>query len=383
MKKFILKLFLFTLPLVMIVFYFAYQILVLPIDYYTFRAWEALKVYENAGVLSGPFYPNYHLVKTEFGDLSGLSKVPVAKHVEWFTDSYGYRKKSEQKKYEIVVLGDSAIAGSGLTQEDMYTEKLGRNLKVSAYPFAPSNFNKFLDDNRFDQNPPDMMIFESVEKLVLHIPEIIPKDQRQKKKSFENKLFEKIHLSSGIITDIAIKLDILRKNSFINYLYARFSELPSRIISGKTFSHRSGVSTNIEIPDGIPEMVFYSEPEDYFKDWQQVYIDRVVMILKGYQEELAKRGTKFVFMPIPNKENIYWELVSGGRENNNLKRLIQTAEAEGIVTVDLLSVYKNIHKNKESELLYHLDDSHWNPHGVSLAVEQTLDTLKEKKLITW
>lgn len=368
MKKFITKLLIFLLPFILFASYIAYEILVLPIDHFTFRAWEALRVYENTSILSGPFYPNNYLKKKEFGDLSGLTKYPVPKEVEWYTDNYGYRKKARQNEtYEVVVIGDSAIAGSALTQSDMFTEKLGEKINVDVYAFAPSNFNKFLDDKRFVENPPDLVIFESAEKLVSHIPAIISEDQKIKKKD--------VILFNTYMSRIAVYIDRLKKEAFINYLYARLTEIPKKIMTGNVSFKKVLNRQEVGVPTSIPEMAFYSEPEDYFKDWQQLHINRVVEILKDYEDELQKKGTKLIFMPIPNKENIYWELVNSGKPNDNLKRLITRAENEGIVTIDLFTPYQKIHNDDPNILLYHLDDSHWNSYGVEVAVTQAIDKM--------
>lgn len=148
MKKFLLKLFFFSLPIVAFVGFSAYQILIRPIDANTFRSWEALSVYEKTPILSGPFYPNVHLTKIEFGDLSGLTHNPVPKNVEWYTDQYGYRGKNIKGKYNIVIIGDSAIAGSGLTQSDMFSEIIANKLNISVYAYAPKNFNEFLREKK-------------------------------------------------------------------------------------------------------------------------------------------------------------------------------------------------------------------------------------------
>ncbi|EKD94503.1 MAG: hypothetical protein ACD_26C00034G0038 [uncultured bacterium] len=381
MQKFLIKFLVFSIPFILFISYIAYEIFILPVDHFTFRAWEALKVYQNTSILSGPFYPNSYLKKDELGDLSGLTKFPVIKSVEWYTDRYGYRKKASQKEiYKIVVIGDSAIAGSALTQSDMFTEKLGEELNVEVYAFAPSNFNKFLEDDRFVKNPPELIIFESVEKLVLHIPAIIPKDQKINKNSNLTKYLHLFKLSDRFISKIAVYKDRFEKEARINYLYARLAEIPQKVVSGNMTFKSVSIKQELDIPVGTLKMAFYSEPEEYFKNWKQVHIDQVSDILKGYQGELSKRETKFVFMPIPNKENIYWELVSGGKENDNLRRLINNAKSGGIVTIDLLTPYQKIHSSDQKRLIYHLDDSHWNSDGVDVAVSETIKILKENNL---
>lgn len=370
MKKFLIKLAIFSLPIVAFVFYIAYDVLILPVDFYTFRAWEALRVYENGPILSGPFYPNMHLVKMEYGDLSGLSKFPVPKNVEWFTDRYGFRKKDAgDKKYNIVIIGDSAIAGSALTQDQMFSEVLEKKLGVSVYPYAPADINKFLDDERFKKNPPDLIIVESVEKVVLQLSEITPADQKVKKG---------LILPYSFMTPLAISIDRLKKQSFVNYLYARLAELPNLLTGQKIGRLAREVYQSESFGTGSrQEMVFYSDPADYFKDWDAAHIKRVIFALKQYQDRFKQTNTKLIFMPIPNKENIYWRQVNGGRRILNLKRLVDAANKAGIPTVDLWTVYNQLYSQNPDKLLYHTDDSHWNSYGVEVAVQEMVKKLNE------
>ncbi len=63
-------------------------------------------------------------------------------------------------------------------------------------------------------------------------------------------------------------------------------------------------------------------------------------------------------------------------DNFYREKLIESSKKEGIVTIDLLTPYQKIHQNNPKTLLYHLDDSHWNPYGVDIAVSATTNLLK-------
>ena len=384
MPRFLIKLTIFSLPILIFVGYVLYSGLILPVDYFTFRAWEALSVYEKTPTLSGPFYPSMHLVKKELGDLSGLTKLPVAKNVEWFTDQYGYRrKKSNTERFDVVIIGDSSTVGSSLTQEDIFSEVLGSKTGLSVYPYAPSNFNKFLEEKRFRDNPPDIVIVESVEKLVLGLSEIIPKDQKKVAKrrldelSLEN-IIGILGFRGKLVTSLPAMRDRLKKEVFINYLRARLAEIPKYIREPGFRVRRPGKVEVENVGKGVrSEMVFYSEPEEYFKDWKESDIKRVIFTLNQYKEKLSETNTKLVFMPIPNKENIYWRQVKGGKAISNLKRLIDAAESAGISTVDLWTVYNNLYNQNPDKLFYHTDDTHWNAYGVEIAARETVRKLKE------
>src|SRR6202035_414166 len=86
------------------------ELLVLPVDLFTFRFWEAL-VAQRVFLLPGPFYPNTYLEKYSAGDLA--SRGPRRKLVRFHSDQYGRRHPLRgDKAYEIAITGDSNVVGS-------------------------------------------------------------------------------------------------------------------------------------------------------------------------------------------------------------------------------------------------------------------------------
>jgi len=134
MKGLLLKFLVLAAPFVALL---GIELFVLPIDFFTFRAWEALvtKYFRPA---DGIFYPNMHLIKTEHADKLGFSD-PNPKRVEWFTDQYGSRQRPrerEPERYDIVIVGDSNIAGSYFNQKDTIAEVLARKCGCEPIPTA-------------------------------------------------------------------------------------------------------------------------------------------------------------------------------------------------------------------------------------------------------
>lgn len=143
------------------------ELFVLPIDFFTFRVWEAALA--SPYRYPGPFYPNLHVRKAkEYGDHyreSDPSKVK-GKPVEWFTDSHGWRNRPEIEKrehYDIVVLGDSNIVGSFLDQKDILTEVLGaRGNKIAySYSYGSDHVSRFFSDQGILRKSPKLLVVES------------------------------------------------------------------------------------------------------------------------------------------------------------------------------------------------------------------------------
>lgn len=151
--------FLITFSFVSIVY--AIELFLLPINFFTFRVWEALVAQR---FYSGHFYPNMKISMLEVGDLGHHTPFAVKKRVEWETDRYGFRKHdSGVNRYRVVIIGDSNIDGSGLTQDDTLFEVLGRRLKCGVYPFTNGNI---FTSERFRDNPPEVVILESIERSI-------------------------------------------------------------------------------------------------------------------------------------------------------------------------------------------------------------------------
>lgn len=115
----------------------AVELLVLPLNQFTFRAWEALSVMHQRESLPGPFYPDRALVMAEAGDLD--PRGPRDRIAHWQTDRYGYRNVPEaaaDTPYDVVLVGDSHIAGSRLSQEETLSVELARLTGWSVYNHA-------------------------------------------------------------------------------------------------------------------------------------------------------------------------------------------------------------------------------------------------------
>ena len=76
-----------------------------------------------------------------FGDMVSLDRKtgPIIAEPRWVsykTDSYGFRNDTDYQNDKILLVGDSFIAGSGNTQEDLLSAQLKRDYGISAYNLA-------------------------------------------------------------------------------------------------------------------------------------------------------------------------------------------------------------------------------------------------------
>lgn len=357
MKKFAFRIVLFLSPFILAI---AIELFVLPIDFFTFRVWEAVLVKNFRKFLPGPFYPNMKIEKIEEGDLAHHTIFAVKKKVLWEIDQYGYRKKNtDRSKHEIVIIGESNIAGSSLTQKDMLSELLEEKLNVSVYPLAPVTITAFFKEKRFINHPPDIVIFASIERLIPYIE--MPKLPRKKKSNaLVSKLENKIE-DNRLFQSIAVFLDRLSKGNMLNYLRAGLR----RIVSN---SRDTPLRRNpLLFLNGKP--IIPAITKDYF--------DRIVQVIEGYDHLFKQRGIRFIFLPIPNQENIYYEQYAVKEKPVFLKNLISELKNKGIESVDPQTAFEEAHQ-KDLTLLFHTDDSHWNRKGVKLIADLVIETIEKK-----
>jgi hypothetical protein len=346
---FIRKLFLVTLPFVVIAVFQLY----LPLDTFCFRCWEALKPYQGSDVslfnLSGPFYPSVTLSKIEEGDLGRHTRFAQKKSVTWTTDSFGYRVHDHVTlPCEIVLIGDSNIVGSGLDRGETLAARLTDGLRKSVYPLAPSDFNTFLADARFVKIPPKLVICSSIER---EIPKLQPLDHSSTLKS-------EMTGDSAVPLKQRIKIvcNLLLRKHFYTYLLAR--------IEGRTtFRYEKN------------GMLFY-QGDTANKPVLPETRQHAVNVVTSYYRYCLDRGIDFVFVPIPNKETVYWDYLPSAVEPHFLESFIHDLRQNRVPVIDTLNIYRRARQGDIQ--VYFSDDSHWNATGVELVKIAILKELESK-----
>ncbi len=356
MNRFLFKSILFLLPFILA---FLVELFILPIDFFTFRVWEALLVKKYRTFFAGHFYPNMEISRIEEGDLAAHTKFAVEKKVRWVTDRYGYRKQNtDVRKHEVVIIGESNIAGISLSQEEILSEVLGDRLKVSVYPYAPvGGINTFLKDERFLKNSPDIVVFARIERELLDLDSLKP-IREGKWSSKLRRLFQE----SEVIQSFAIRLDRISKMAMLHYFRSglRRSISPTEPRAPMSISSQFGP-------------IFFIQGKSANGNVSKQKLDRAVQVIKSYDEAIKKRGMRFIFLPIPNKENIFYRDLETARPVF-LERLIYELKRDGVETIDTQRAFEEAFQ-KDRILLYHTDDTHWNKNGVKLTSDLLAKTI--------
>jgi alginate O-acetyltransferase complex protein AlgJ len=358
-RKFFVRSMLFLSPFLLLV---GIELFILPIDFFTFRVWEALVVRKFEFLLPGPFYPDRRVLKEEEGDLAHHTPHAVKRKVVWVTDAHGYRNEdSRRRPYEIVIVGESETAGAGLTQSEVFSEVLERRMGVGVYSLAPASMNSFLRRGRFAEHPPRVLIFARPERLITDLPRI-RSGLRRTSGSFRDRLVERWNRVREQIEEMpwiqeaGILMDRIYKAPMLLFLRAGLR----RCVSGSTETSLKSAST----PYGL---IFFLQGRQMGQGVSPLLLEEALQSLKSYQDLLHEKGIRFIFLPIPEKETLFYKDL-GLKKPRFLSRLNSRLQEMGIETIDLQRAFEEA-LERDSILPYQADDTHWSAEGVRIAAE--------------
>jgi len=363
MKRFLIKLLFFVFPFVLAI---SLELFILPIDTFTFRASEALLVRKFRNLLAGKFYPNRILIREEEGDIGHHTQYASKRAVEWITDSYGYRKKEPGRlQYEMVIIGQSETFGIGLTQKQMLSEILEDELHLGVYPFAPAGVNAFLKERRFILHPPEIVIVSSMERFIFELPPL--KISSGRKGGLYERLRTKVKKMTEYrwVQSLGVFLDRLFKMNMVHYLRATIE---------RSFSDRATMGLNRANTKFGP--ILFLQGAKANEEVPEGKLKRATQTIKAYSDFFRSRGIRFIFLPVPNKETIFYESL-GTRRPVFLKQLVARLRERGVEAVDTQGAFEEAFQ-KDSVLLYQKDDTHWNAEGVRIAADLIKKLIEEK-----
>ena len=117
-----------------------------------------------------------------------------------------------------------------------------------------------------------------------------------------------------------------------------------------------------------PPILFYEGPIRQFKEGfgNDEQVEAISEKLLFMQKELLERyNLELVFMPIPNKYTVYYELLTEEKYNDFLPRLHDELDRLKIKNVRVYDAFVSAPKD---ELLYWNSDTHWNNKGMEISL---------------
>ncbi|MDT8390978.1 MAG: hypothetical protein RRC34_10775 [Lentisphaeria bacterium] len=324
---------------------------ILPATTFTHRHYEAIKFVTSIPSATA-WYPNVVSEKIAVGDLCHHTKAAIQKTEHWITDQYGFRNDTFINTPRVVIIGDSFIQGSGLNQSETLANRMIAHTggQLTVYSMAPSNLNQF---DQFLQKgilkKPDWVIVAVVER-----------NQPTPFKPYqENQLIRLKNLVKNVLSfqNFNVFLDKMFRCYSLKWAKARIRGENGRGIPGARGSGMFFLRGKAQ-QDEIPDLRGVSE------------------IIQGYDLYCKSRGINFLFLPMPNKESVYFEQVPLAHQPKYLAQLDCELVAKEIRTINTLELY-NEYRSQSSQLLYHLDDTHWNPTATDLVAKKILTLLKQ------
>jgi len=365
-KRFVRELIVFLAPLALVPLL---ETTLFPIDAFTFRCWEALAFSSRPAlfILGMPFYPGRRLEKTETGGLGHRTSLDEHQRVVWQTDEWGFRNGPDAGgKYDVVIVGDSFAVGTGLSQEDTLAAQLDRYADLRSYDYAPASLEAFLGEQRFRTDPRPIVVYELVERelsrsLISRRP---PTPVRAEDGT--GSVDAAPSPSFRFLTAAAVAADRYTKGALLLSFRQRLREAITGAVSRALGGDHENVTALGSVVGSDGETLFLFGPEEN-REVPAELVQRAVERLVELDQAFRQSGFEFVVLPVPNKENIYFDLLPGSRRPDLLDQVTDRARIEGVAVVDLQTPLRMA---KESGVAtYHRDDTHWNSMGANVAAQ--------------
>ena len=329
MGRFIGKSLVFLAPFVVLSLV---ELFLLPIDFFTFRVWEA--VITRSYKFPGLFYPNQHIIKNEAPDNPAF-RHKKQKIVEWYTDDYGFRNRPRDKepdRYDIVIIGDSNFAGSYLDQRNTLAEVLQRKCNCPVYSYSPGSsvmLPYLFSDPRIWKTPPRAIVFEVR----------------------TGELYYKPYLFSVFLKDRTGRLILKSPEPYQSVLPVPLRLLVDRLYKQNMVQFiRSKVGSSVYKGEDPSSMLPLDEAIDFSF--------RALLTLK---EEAGRRGTEFIFFLMPSQDR-------------KVDAVIHRLNEAGVKTIAFLPT-PEAPSGIDLDWYYQREDSHWREEAVDYAADKILRLL--------
>jgi hypothetical protein len=329
----------------------------IPLNTFSFRTWESL-IWRKGEF--GAFYPNKTTIMNEGGDLGHGTKFGVIKeNIIWITDKHGFRNnQNTSAKYDILLVGDSFSVGSGTSQENILSNQISNILKIPVYNYSPRTITNYFFTELTDMDiKPKLVIYQVIERNIPTIPIINFYSGYSVRHGIKTRI-KKLLYGNQSISFVLEAIDRFKKNEPIRFIQSRIDAA-------------FGASP-ISVIIGVDNELFMNS--EYFRNYS-INDDEILEIantLKKISDSFQEMGIEFIFLPVPNKATIYFELLPENIKNkfNNrffLAKLKTALDLKGVKSIDTYSSFRS--HFLAGERLYFSDDTHWNKLGINLTAE--------------
>ena len=357
--------------------------------------WEVTLVSRPTAAFDGPEAPLLHRDQPEHlgGDLTSLLGLPAfARQFKEtrpasvvVTDEFGFRNQPpvKDRHYPIVTVGDSYMV-AGISPNDMFGQWLERVSGKPVYNYAHPgrgplfSVERFLRDERFRKTPPRVLVWGVVEREIGGVMFA----------GMASRLATLEHGASNVVARGGFAWNALTPN-------ALKTSLPSSSViaqaSKKIWNHiryflfgeiTPEVAVSTASVEGRP-ILFYTWAVKAMR-WTheerkpEMMVDAIRLLSDYYRE----RGIRLVVMLIPDKEQVYRELLppsigaaAGPIPDSTLNDLERGLAKSDVYVVNLLGPFRA--EAQKGTLLYWRDDTHWNSKAMEMAAQQVWSVVED------
>ena len=355
----------------------------IPIDMFSFRAWEALVVARGP---TGPFESNRVYVNPlAYGDLSRPSRFRHLRqhHLEYFSsDHWGFRNTvsgSQDRPVAWLLVGDSFGVSSGVRDADNLASQLARwsgerVYNASSYDTLPLNDIRFTSERVGMKN--GVVIYEYMERQQL--PSVAA--------------FGPVRIFTNgpppPERSFAERYRVWRKDATVSRLSilagwgwdSISATIGANAADGTTQQPAVLPTASYELANG-KTMLFYVGDVTVTQDPnRQIPPDYLVWL----KSELEKRNLQLVVMLVPTKYSVYGPLVKDPSavppSDVPLQRLAESLRAHDVFVVNASDALRRQAANDlpRNEYVYFVDDTHWNERGIGAAARAFVEAWRAR-----
>ncbi len=254
------------------------------------------------------------------------------------------------------------MAGSSLSDNEVFSEKLSLLLGVPVYNYAPSDPITFLRDPRFQARKPRIVIWESVGRLM------IDSSYQYYLLPVANLLSQENQWAQSAPAAEATRLsNLIARRAYHETMWRLWKSYPDDVL--------------IHQPSG---MLFHKDTINVLsqlKSDPKTVSDAIYQVSNLYNQ----LGIKLIIMQVPEKEGIYTQriketelvssevveaMISSERYFEQVSNLLKQNN------VPVINLYRTFYEaTKEGHQLYFKDDTHWNSEGSALAAVKAAEAV--------
>lgn len=305
--------------------------------------------------------------KTSVGDLARMSyqvKMIVPKKLQYtLPKSFIYNKTFKNQKIDLITIGDSFSHGGGAGTNPYYQDYLASKYNINILNVNPVDSVHFIETaallhNRhfLQKTATKYLLIQSVERILTdRFAKDINLNINDKNITISKKVFAIQHLPVQIISTANYKIPYY-------YVAYKFKENAQKNI------YKLSMKKHLFTLNSKNILIFHDDIKDIplFTDTNVKKINKNLNQLAKF---LKKDNIKLIFMPTPDKYDLYYDYLANNKHPKNpFFDLIRPLKKDYIFidTKKILEPYLE----KGIKDIYHIDDTHWS-HKASEAIAKS------------